>query len=110
MLTREENERITRVGPGSPMGAVMRRYWLPVCTSAQIPDPDSDPLRVRLVGENLVAFRDSGGAVGVLQENCPHRGASLALGRVEENGIRCLYKCCPHRLSRSESLPSLANS
>lgn len=73
------------------MGNVMRRYWLPVCTSAQIPNPDSDPLRVRLVGENLVAFRDTRGAVGVLQENCPHRGASLALGRVEDNGIRCLY-------------------
>lgn len=91
MLTREENERITRVGPGTPMGNVMRRYWLPVCTSAQIPNPDSDPLRVRLVGENLVAFRDSSGAVGVLQENCPHRGASLALGRVEDKGLRCLY-------------------
>jgi phthalate 4,5-dioxygenase len=91
MLTREENERITRVGPGTPMGNVMRRYWLPVCTTEQLPYRDSDPLRVRLLGENLVAFRDSGGAVGVLQENCPHRGASLALGRVEEHGIRCLY-------------------
>lgn len=91
MLNREENERITRVGPGTPMGNVMRRYWLPVCTTEQIPHRDGDPLRVRLVGENLVAFRDSGGAVGLLQENCPHRGASLALGRVEEHGIRCLY-------------------
>jgi phthalate 4,5-dioxygenase len=91
MLSREDNERITRVGPGTPMGNVMRRYWLPVCTTAQLPNPDSDPLRVRLVGENLVAFRDTSGAVGVLQENCPHRGASLALGRVEEKGIRCLY-------------------
>lgn len=91
MLSREDNERITRVGPGTPMGNVMRRYWLPVCTSAQLRNPDSDPLRVRLVGENLVAFRDTSGAVGVLQENCPHRGASLALGRVEEKGIRCLY-------------------
>lgn len=91
MLSREDNERITRVGPGTPMGKVMRRYWLPVCTSEQLPKPDSDPLRVRLVGENLVAFRDSGGAVGVLEEHCPHRQASLALGRVEQHGIRCLY-------------------
>ncbi len=91
MLTREENERICRVGPNTPMGNVFRRFWLPVCTSDQLPAPDCDPLRVRLVGENLVAFRDSRGHVGLLQENCPHRGASLALGRVEENGIRCLY-------------------
>jgi phenylpropionate dioxygenase-like ring-hydroxylating dioxygenase large terminal subunit len=73
------------------MGAVFRRYWLPVCTSDQLPKRDSDPLRVRLVGENLVAFRDTRGQVGLLQEACPHRGASLALGRVEECGIRCLY-------------------
>ncbi len=91
MLTREENERICRVGPGTAMGAVFRRYWLPVCTSDQLPKRDSDPLRVRLVGENLVAFRDTRGQVGLLQEACPHRGASLALGRVEECGIRCLY-------------------
>jgi phthalate 4,5-dioxygenase len=91
VLTTEENERICRVGPGAPMGSVFRRYWLPVCTSDQLPTADSDPLRVRLVGENLVAFRDTKGQVGLLQEACPHRGASLALGRVEDCGIRCLY-------------------
>jgi phenylpropionate dioxygenase-like ring-hydroxylating dioxygenase large terminal subunit len=73
------------------MGNVFRRYWLPVCSSAQLAKPDGDPLRVTLVGERLVAFRDSNGKVGVLDELCPHRGASLALGRVEECGIRCLY-------------------
>jgi len=73
------------------MGRVFRQFWLPVCTSEQLPRPDCDPLRVRLLGESLVAFRDSSGTVGLLSEHCPHRGASLALGRVENNGIRCLY-------------------
>lgn len=91
MLTHEQNERICRVGPGTPMGKVFRRYWVPVCTSEQLPKPDCDPLRVRLLGQDLVAFRNSSGTVGLLDEHCPHRGASLALGRVEENGLRCLY-------------------
>ena len=91
MLPRSDNERICRVGAGTPMGEVFRRYWLPVCVSTQIARPDSDPLRVSLLGERLVAFRDTNGKVGVLQELCPHRGASLAIGRVEECGIRCLY-------------------
>jgi phthalate 4,5-dioxygenase len=73
------------------MGKVFRRFWLPVCTSAQLPKPDSAPLRVQLLGQSFVAFRDSSGTVGLLDEHCPHRGASLALGRVEENGLRCLY-------------------
>jgi len=91
MLPRSDNERICRVGAGTPMGEVFRRYWLPVCVSSQIPKPDCDPLRVSLLGERLVVFRDTNGKVGVLDELCPHRGASLALGRVEECGIRCLY-------------------
>jgi phthalate 4,5-dioxygenase oxygenase subunit len=91
MLTREENELICRVGPGTPMGETMRRYWQPACASSQVAEPDSDPLRVRLLGENFVAFRDSNGEVGFLDELCMHRGASLALGRVEDCGIRCLY-------------------
>lgn len=91
MLSREENERICRIGPEAPMGKVFREFWLPVCTSDQLPRPDCDPLRVRLVGQNFVAFRDSEGRVGVLDEACPHRGASLALGRVENGGLRCLY-------------------
>jgi len=91
MLKQEDNALICLVGPGTPMGKVMRRYWHPVCTSAQLPTPDSDPLRVRLLGEDFVAFRDSHGRVGVFDELCMHRGASLALGRVEEGGLRCLY-------------------
>jgi len=91
MLTREENETLCRVGPGTKMGRVMRRYWHPVAASEQLPGPDCDPLRVTLLGERFVAFRDSDGRVGVLNELCMHRGASLALGRVENNGIRCLY-------------------
>jgi phenylpropionate dioxygenase-like ring-hydroxylating dioxygenase large terminal subunit len=91
MLSQQDNELICRVGAGTPMGAMMRRYWHPVCTSAQLSARDSAPLRVRLLGEDFVAFRDSDGKVGVMEELCMHRGASLALGRVEEGGIRCLY-------------------
>jgi phthalate 4,5-dioxygenase oxygenase subunit len=90
MLNREDNALICRVGPGTPMGNMMRRYWHPVCTSAQL-ERDGAPLRVRLLGEDFVAFRDTEGRVGVMEELCMHRGASLALGRVEEGGIRCLY-------------------
>jgi phenylpropionate dioxygenase-like ring-hydroxylating dioxygenase large terminal subunit len=91
MLNQADNERLCRVGPGTPMGEMMRRYWHPVCMSEQLPARDAAPLRVRLLGEDFVAFRDSEGNVGVLEELCMHRGASLALGRVEEGGIRCLY-------------------
>lgn len=91
MLNSHDNELLCRVGPGTPGGTMMRRFWHPVCTSAQLPEPDCAPLRVRLLGEDYVAFRDSSGQVGFLEELCMHRGASLALGRVEEGGIRCLY-------------------
>jgi phthalate 4,5-dioxygenase oxygenase subunit len=91
MLSREDNDVLCRVAPGTPGGALMRRFWHPVCTSAQLPQPDCAPLRVRLLGENYVAFRDTAGQAGFLEELCMHRGASLALGRVEEGGIRCLY-------------------
>jgi phthalate 4,5-dioxygenase oxygenase subunit len=91
MVTQQENEILTRVGPGTPMGRMMRRYWLPVCTSAQLPRPDGPPLRLRMLGENYVAFRDTAGNVGILDEFCMHRRASLVLGRVEEGGLRCLY-------------------
>jgi phthalate 4,5-dioxygenase oxygenase subunit len=91
MLSREDNDVLCRVGPGTPGGTLMRRFWHPVCTSAQLPHPDCAPLRVHLLGEDYVAFRDTAGQVGFLEELCMHRGASLALGRVEEGGIRCLY-------------------
>jgi phenylpropionate dioxygenase-like ring-hydroxylating dioxygenase large terminal subunit len=73
------------------MGEVMRRYWMPFGLSTDLPKPDSDPIRVRLYGQDLVAFRDTEGKVGLLNEYCMHRGVSLAVGRVEEGGIRCLY-------------------
>jgi phthalate 4,5-dioxygenase oxygenase subunit len=91
MLSAEENEVLTRVGPETPMGRMMRRFWFPVAASAQLPAPDCDPLRVSLLGESLVVFRDTSGTIGVLEELCMHRCASLALGRVEKGGIRCLY-------------------
>src|SRR5439155_17996602 len=91
MLTQEENALLTRVGPGTPMGTLLRRYWMPACLSEELPAPDCDPIRVRLLGEDFVAFRDSEGRVGVMDEFCPHRRASLVLGRNELGGLRCLY-------------------
>ncbi|MGH7401659.1 MAG: Rieske 2Fe-2S domain-containing protein [Candidatus Rokuibacteriota bacterium] len=91
MLPRDENERVTRVGPGTPMGETMRRYWIPALLGRELPEPDCAPVRVRLLGEDLVAFRDSRGRVGLLAERCPHRQASLYFGRNEECGLRCAY-------------------
>ena len=91
MLRAEENEILTRVGPGTPMGELLRRYWTPACLTAEIPERGSPPARVRLLGENLVAFRDTRGRVGLVQENCPHRGASLYFGRNEDASLRCVY-------------------
>jgi phenylpropionate dioxygenase-like ring-hydroxylating dioxygenase large terminal subunit len=73
------------------MGDVMRRYWLPAFMSKEMPDADSDPMRLRLLGEDLVAFRDTHGKLGLLANSCPHRGASLFYGRNEEGGLRCVY-------------------
>ncbi|HVV18948.1 MAG TPA: Rieske 2Fe-2S domain-containing protein, partial [Pseudonocardiaceae bacterium] len=91
MLSEENNEILTRVGPGTPMGELLRRYWTPALMSLEIPEPDSPPVRTRLLGENLVAFRDTDGKVGLVKEACPHRGASLFFGRNEESGLRCPY-------------------
>jgi len=91
MLSREENELITRVGPDTPMGRTLRRYWVPALLSSEIPEPDCPPARVRLLGEELIAFRDSQGRIGLLDELCPHRRASLYFGRNEECGLRCIY-------------------
>ena len=90
MLSREDNARLTRVGPGTPMGKTMRRYWIPACSPGAA-EPDCPPVRVRLLGEDLVAFRDTRGRVGLLDEFCPHRRASLFFGRNEECGLRCVY-------------------
>ncbi|WP_420130902.1 Rieske 2Fe-2S domain-containing protein [Rhodopseudomonas sp.] len=91
MLSRENNELICRVGPGTPMGELMRQYWIPALPSAEFLEPDGPPKRMRLLGENLVMFRDSSGRMGALEESCPHRGASLYFGRNEEGGLRCAY-------------------
>jgi phthalate 4,5-dioxygenase len=91
MLTREQNELLCRVEGDAPMGGIMRRHWLPVCLSEEVAEKDGAPVKSRLVGEDLVAFRDSQGRLGVLAEHCPHRGASLVFGRNEECGLRCLY-------------------
>ena len=91
MLTPQENDRLTRVAPGTPMGTLMRRYWQPACLSSELPEKDGAPLRVRLLCENLVAFRDSEGKVGLVDAFCPHRRASLFFGRNEECGLRCVY-------------------
>jgi nitrite reductase/ring-hydroxylating ferredoxin subunit len=91
MLTREDNELLTRVGPGTPMGTLMRRYWVPALFADQIAEPDCAPVRVKLMGEDLVAFRDSVGRLGLVEERCPHRTASLFFGRNEECGLRCVY-------------------
>src|SRR2546423_14867139 len=91
MLSREDNELLTRVGPGTAMGSLLRCFWQPFALASELPGADSDPVRVRLLGEDLVAFRDSTGTPGLLAANCPHRGASLFFGRNEESGIRCVY-------------------
>ena len=91
MLAREENEALCRVGPGTLMGNLIREYWVPAALSSELPGPDADPLRVMLLGEPLIAFRDTNGRVGLLQNHCPHRGASLFFGRNEECGLRCVY-------------------
>jgi phthalate 4,5-dioxygenase len=87
MLSREENELLTRVGAGTPMGEFMRRYWIPALLSEEIPAPDCPPVRVRRLGEDLVAFRDSRGRIGLLGEHCARRGTSLFFGRNEECGL-----------------------
>ncbi|HLF78371.1 MAG TPA: Rieske 2Fe-2S domain-containing protein [Dehalococcoidia bacterium] len=91
MLTKEENEILCRVGPGTLMGNLLRRYWTPVMLSNEIPEPDSPPVRVRILGEDLIAFRDTNGDVGLFANSCPHRGASMFFGRNEEAGLRCVY-------------------
>jgi phenylpropionate dioxygenase-like ring-hydroxylating dioxygenase large terminal subunit len=91
VLSKEDNELLCRVGPGTPMGDLMRQYWVPALISSELPVPDSDPVRTMLLGEQLIAFRDTNGKVGLLQNNCPHRGASLFFGRNEEAGLRCVY-------------------
>src|SRR5215211_2343122 len=91
MLSQSDNEILTRVGPGTLMGNLLRRYWTPALISAELPEPDCPPLRIRLLSENMIAFRTTSGQVGLVANACPHRGASLFFGRNEEEGLRCVY-------------------
>jgi phenylpropionate dioxygenase-like ring-hydroxylating dioxygenase large terminal subunit len=91
MVTREQNEMLTQTGPGTPMGQLLRRYWIPALLCEELPEPDCPPVRVKLLSERLIAFRDTQGRVGLLDEFCAHRRASLWFARNEENGLRCTY-------------------
>jgi phthalate 4,5-dioxygenase oxygenase subunit len=91
MLTPQDNVRITRVGAGTPMGTLMRRYWQPTLLSSELPERDGAPVRVKLLGEDLVAFRDTNGDIGLVDAFCPHRRAPMFFGRNEECGLRCVY-------------------
>jgi phenylpropionate dioxygenase-like ring-hydroxylating dioxygenase large terminal subunit len=90
MTSAAENEKLTRVGPGTPMGGFMRQFWLPAALSSELV-ADGDPVRLMLLGEKLIAFRDTSGRVGIMDHRCPHRCTSFFFGRNEENGIRCVY-------------------
>jgi phthalate 4,5-dioxygenase oxygenase subunit len=91
MLSAADNELLTRTGPGTPMGELFRRFWVPVLLAREVPEPDGPPVRVTVMGEPLVAFRDSSGRVGLVEARCSHRGADLFFGRNEECGLRCVY-------------------
>ena len=103
MLPPKENELITRVGPGTPMGNAMRRYWIPACMSSEIAEPDSPPVRVKLLGEDLVAFRDSDGRIGLVDEFCPHRRVSLYLRA--QRGMRAALRLSRLEIRRRRQLP-----
>jgi phthalate 4,5-dioxygenase oxygenase subunit len=91
MLKREQNDLLTQTGPGTPMGRLFRSYWLPVLLASELPANDSPPVRVKILSERLLAFRDSEGRYGLIDEFCAHRGVSLWFGRNEEAGLRCPY-------------------
>src|SRR5947209_5541621 len=90
MLTQEQNDLLTRTGPGTPGGELLRRYWQPAALAEELP-PGGAPLPVRLLGEDLVLFRDDQNRIGLLGIHCSHRGADLSYGRLEDGGIRCIY-------------------
>src|SRR5204863_7649272 len=90
MISPEENSMLTRTGPGTPGGEMMRHYWHPAALSEELP-PAGAPLPIRLLGENLVLFRDDQGRPGLIGLHCSHRGADLSYGRLEDGGLRCIY-------------------
>ena len=85
MLNKEDNELLTQIGPGTPMGDLMRQYWVPIGLSSELPEPDCAPVRIKILGEELVAFRDTQGRIGLLDQFCPHQGASLAPTSIAES-------------------------
>ena len=91
MLRKEQNDLLTQTGPGTPGGRLFRSYWLPALLSSELPENDCPPVRVKLLSERLIAFRDSQGRLGLIDEFCAHRGVSLWFGRNEESGLRCPY-------------------
>src|SRR5437867_1082795 len=91
MLTREENELLTQVGADRPMGRLFRSFWIPVLLAEELPEPDCPPVQVSVLGERLIAFRDSNGEIGLVDAYCAHRGANLFWGRAEQCGLRCVY-------------------
>jgi phthalate 4,5-dioxygenase oxygenase subunit len=91
MLNAADNELLTRTDAAAPMGQLFRRFWMPVLLSQQLPEPDCPPVRVKVMGEDLIAFRDSKNRIGLVEPHCPHRGANLFFGRNEECGIRCAF-------------------
>ena len=91
MLSVEENDLLTKIDNDAPMALLMRQHWTPVCLVEEVAEPDGKPLRIEAIGRKYVCFRDTEGRLGLLDELCPHRKASLVYGRNEECGLRCLY-------------------
>ena len=91
MMSQADNEFLTLSGPGTPMGALLRRFWMPALLVEELPERDGPPKRIKILGEDLLAFRDSDGRVGIVEPRCPHRGADLYFGRNEQCGLRCVY-------------------
>ena len=108
MLSLSDNEQLTRVGPGTPMGSMMRENWMPALVSSELPAPDCDPVRVLLLGERFIAFRDSSGSVGMLSAQCPHRGASLAAGPHSDRHMNP-WRASAAQLARPVHRPSESN-
>jgi phthalate 4,5-dioxygenase oxygenase subunit len=91
MLSKADNEFLTQAGAGTPMGALLRRFWMPALLSSELPERDGPPRKIRIMGEDLLAFRDTNGRIGIVEPHCPHRGAGLYFGRNEECGLRCAF-------------------